>query len=227
MGIMGDKIMSSEELYVDLCLKIEKLVYMPGDSISENDLCKTYGVTRHIVRSAITRLKDRKLITVYPQRGTFVSLIDMGLVEDVLYLRESIEQETLQRIIDKENNEELIKRLVDNIELQKKIISSDFTMEQFYEVDNDFHGLMLESVGKRDVMSLIKEHYIHVRRWRNFEVRNVERLREIIKDHENIVDSIKNRKRVEGRDNLHNHLDTVSRLKDIFKIAEPEYFIFR
>ena len=227
MGIMGDKIISSEEVYADLCLKIEKLVYMPGDSISENDLCKTYGVTRHIVRNAITRLKDRKLITVYPQRGTFVSLIDMGLVEDVLYLRESIEQETLQRIIDKENNDELIKQLLDNIDLQKKIISGEFTMEQFYEVDNNFHGFMLEAVGKSDVMSLIKEHYIHVRRWRNFEVRNVERLREIIKDHEDIVESIKNKKRVEGRDNLHNHLDTVSRLKDIFKIAEPEYFIFR
>ena len=227
MGIMGDKIVSSEEVYADLCLKIEKLVYMPGDSISENDLCKTYGVTRHIVRNAITRLKDRKLITVYPQRGTFVSLIDMGLVEDVLYLRESIEQETLQRIIDKENNEELVKQLLDNIDLQKQIISGEFTMEQFYEVDNNFHGFMLEAVGKSDVMSLIKEHYIHVRRWRNFEVRNVERLREIIKDHESIVESIKNRKRVEGRDYLHNHLDTVSRLKNIFKIAEPEYFIFR
>ncbi len=227
MGIMGDKIITSEEVYTDLCLKIEKLVYMPGDSISENDLCKAYGVTRHIVRNAITRLKDRKLITVYPQRGTFVSLIDMGLVEDVLYLRESIEQETLQRIMDKENNDELIRQLLENIELQKKIISKEFTMEQFYDVDNKFHGLMLEAVGKSDVMGLIQEHYIHVRRWRNFEVRNVERLKEIIRDHENIVESIQQRKRTEGRENLHNHLDTVSRLKNIFKIAEPEYFIFR
>ena len=69
--------MSSEEIYEDLCNKIEKLVYLPGDKISENELCKQYGVSRHIIRTAIGRLKERTLLTVYPQRGTFVSLIDM------------------------------------------------------------------------------------------------------------------------------------------------------
>ncbi len=59
------KFMTSDEVYEDLCDKIEKLVYMPGDRISENNLCKLYNVSRHIVRNAITRLKDRKLITVY------------------------------------------------------------------------------------------------------------------------------------------------------------------
>ena len=227
MSIINEKYITSDEVYADLCTKIEKLIYMPGDSISENDLCKAYGVTRHIVRNAITRLKERKLITVYPQRGTFVSLIDMGLVEDVLYLRESIEQETLHRIMDRESNEELIANLTKNIELQKEIISKEFTMEEFYVVDTAFHSELLDAVGKGDVMSLIQEQYIHVRRWRNFEVRNVERLQEIIRDHESIVDAIKNRKIIEGRECLHNHVDTVTRLSSIFKTAEPEFFIFR
>lgn len=227
MAIMNDKIVTSDEVYTDLCMKIEKLVYMPGESISENDLCKIYGVTRHIVRNAITRLKERHLITVYPQRGTFVSLIDMGLVEDVIYLRESIEQETIQRIMKKDNNDELIELLSKNIELQKKIISKEFTMEQFYEVDTAFHGYLLEAVGKSDVMGLIQEQYIHVRRWRNFEIRSVERLKDIIKDHENIVEAIRNRNILEGRACLHNHLDTVAKLSSIFKSAEPQYFIFR
>lgn len=42
--------MSSEEIYEDLCNKIEKLVYLPGYKISENELCKQYGVSRHIIR---------------------------------------------------------------------------------------------------------------------------------------------------------------------------------
>lgn len=32
--------MSSEEIYEDLCNKIEKLVYLPGYKISENELCR-------------------------------------------------------------------------------------------------------------------------------------------------------------------------------------------
>jgi DNA-binding FadR family transcriptional regulator len=86
---------------------------------------------------------------------------------------------------------------------------------------------MLDSVGKGNVMNLIKEQYIHIRRWRNFEVRNVERLKEIIRDHESIVEAIENKTRAEGRSCLNNHLDTVTRLSSIFKSAEPEYFVFR
>ncbi|MGB4659496.1 MAG: GntR family transcriptional regulator [Mobilitalea sp.] len=227
MSIMNEKIVTTDEVYMDLCIKIEKLVYMPGESISENDLCKTYGVTRHIVRNAITRLKDRRLITVYPQRGTFVSLIDIGLVEDILYIRESIEQETLRRIMDLEDNSELVVQLMKNIVLQKETIKDELPMEKFYEVDNEFHVCLLKAVGKSDVMSLIQEQYIHVRRWRNFEVRNINRLKDIVEDHEDIVESIKNKKTLEGRECLHRHLDTVTRLSSIFKTAEPEYFIFR
>ena len=88
--------MSSDEIYEELCNKIEKLVYLPGDKISENELCRQYGVSRHIIRTVISRLKERMLLTVYPQRGTFVSLIDMKSVELILFIRESVEQEAIR-----------------------------------------------------------------------------------------------------------------------------------
>ena len=88
--------MNSDEIYEDLCNKIEKLVYLPGDKISENELCRQYGVSRHIIRTVISRLKERMLLTVYPQRGTFVSLIDMKTVELILFIRESVEQEAIR-----------------------------------------------------------------------------------------------------------------------------------
>lgn len=221
------KFMTSDEVYEDLCDKIEKLVYMPGDRISENNLCKLYDVSRHIVRNAITRLKDRKLITVYPQRGTFVSLIDMGFVADILYIREAVEQEALHRVIDKGNNEKLIKDLTLIVNLQQKALDNEKSMDEFYEIDNRFHDSILKAVGQGLVMNIIKEQYIHVRRWRNFEVRNAQRLKEIISDHKKIITAIDKQDIIMGREILHQHLDTVERLKDIFKRIEPEYFIFR
>lgn len=226
---MNEKFLSIDEVYADLCLKIEKLVYMPGTRISENDLCQTYGVTRHIVRGAITRLKERRLLTVYPQRGTFVSLIDMGYVEDILYLRESVEQEALRRImcLPDEMRAELAGQLKDNILTQKRIIKKEITMEEFYSIDNIFHLNLLSAVGKEHVMDLVKEQYIHVRRWRNFEVRDMGRLAEIIHDHENLVETIVKGDAANGWQCLHNHLDTVNRLQGIFKNVQSEYFIFR
>ncbi|MFA9462694.1 MAG: GntR family transcriptional regulator [Velocimicrobium sp.] len=226
--MQNSKFMTSEEVYEDLCLKIEKLVYMPGESISENDLCKTYDVSRHIIRGAITRAKARRLLTVYPQRGTFVSLIDMRYVEDILYLRESIEQEALRRImnLDETSIVELVKHLKKNVNEQKRVIKKEITMDEFYVIDNIYHSYLLKAVDKEQVMNLVKEQYIHVRRWRNFEVRNMSRLEEIIQDHEKLIETIKTRDGQGGWECLHVHLDTVTRLSDIFKTVQAEYFIF-
>lgn len=223
------KYLSSDEVYEDLSEKIEKLVYMPGDSISENDLCKIYGVSRHIIRNAIIRLKERRLLTVYPQRGTFVSLIDMGYVEDILYLRESVEQESLARIMemDQEKRDELVSKLESNLQMQKKNLQKELSMEEFYKVDNEFHQFLLSSVGKAQVMDIIKEPYIHVRRWRNFEVKKTHRLASLFKEHELLKEAIKKADKEKGRKVIHEHLDTVTRLQDIFKNANAEYFIFR
>ena len=98
MGMGMRKILSSDEIYEDLSEKIVELKYMPGEKISENDLSAQYGVSRHVVRSAITRLKERKLVDVYPQRGTFVSLMDMKYIETVLYVREAVEHEAASRL---------------------------------------------------------------------------------------------------------------------------------
>ena len=54
--------MDSDEIYMDLCSKIEKLVYLPGDKISENELCRQYGVSRHIIRTVIGPLTMMQLL---------------------------------------------------------------------------------------------------------------------------------------------------------------------
>jgi len=160
-------------------------VYLPGYKISENELCKQYGVSRHIIRTAISRLKERTLLTVYPQRGTFVSLIDMKAVELILFIRESVEQEAtrLLQFESQEVRERMGKAMKDCIERQRAAISENIDMDAFYALDNEFHGCLLDAVGKKDVMEIIREDYIHFRRWRNFDVVRTGRQAEIIKEH--------------------------------------------
>ncbi|PKM53322.1 MAG: hypothetical protein CVU98_12050 [Firmicutes bacterium HGW-Firmicutes-3] len=225
MHLVNRNFLTTEEVYQDLFHKIETLVYMPGVRISENDLCETYGVSRHIVRNAITQLKAQGLITVYPQRGTYVSLIDMKLVEDILYVREAVEQEALYRVIDLSDATELIDHLDANITEQKKIISHEITVDDFNTADTAFHRNLLNAVGKGNVLDLLKEEYVHVKRWKNFELRDEKRYEQIIRDHQGIVDAIKKRSPLDGRNALHQHLDTVTNLRDVFTTANPEYFI--
>lgn len=220
--------MNSDEIYEDLCNKIEKLVYLPGDKISENELCRQYGVSRHIIRTVISRLKERMLLTVYPQRGTFVSLIDMKTVELILFIRESVEQEAI-RLLQFEKQEvrdRMSEAMKACIERQSIAISENIDMDAFYLLDNDFHGCLLEAVGKKDVMKIIREDYIHFRRWRNFDVVRSGRQREIIEEHTALMHALVKNETKEAHEILHMHLNTENRLRHIREKVSPEYFIY-
>lgn len=216
---------TGDEIYQDLCEKIEKLEYMPGSKLSENELCKIYGTTRHVVRNALAKLKQQKLVDVFPQRGTFVCLIDMDYIGDILYMREAAEQEALARIMEMKDVSDTVERLRYAVKAQKDLALSSAYNTEFQELDNLFHHTLLETVEKPNVMSLIEEPYIHIRRWRNYEVRSEKRMQEIVKEHEAIIDAIQSRDKDKGRKYLHQHLDTVSRYSKPLKEMESQYFV--
>lgn len=218
-------LMTSEEIYEDLCTKIEKLEYMPGERLSENELCKVYGVSRHIVRNALASLKQRRLMDIFPQRGTYVSLIDMEYIGDILYMRESVEQEALCRIMEMEDTGATITRLTQAVEAQKNLAKGSNYNDEFYALDNIYHQTLLETVGRPNIMNLISDPYIHVRRWRNFEIRTEQRMQEIIAEHEQIITAIEQRDAKGGREALHRHLDTINRYSKPLKEKEAEYFL--
>lgn len=219
------KFLSSDEVYEDLCIKIEKVIYMPGERLSENDLCKVYGVSRHIVRNAITRLKDRKLVEVYPQRGTFVSLIDMSYVADILYLRESVEQEAIARImVDDKKRLAVADAMAEKAEKMEEILNRGELTEEFYQIDNEMHRCILEAVGRQNVMDIISDSYIHFKRWRNFEARTPERVEQIREQHWELIQNFRDGDAQKARELLHRHLDTVFRYHDNYQKEMPQYF---
>ena len=223
MNPQGEITWTSENIYEDLCRKIETLVYMPGTKLSENELCNVYGVTRHVIRNAFSRLKQRRLLEVYPQRGSYVSLIDMEYIANLMYIRESVEQEAVFRIIRMEDRGEIILKLRQAIKAQKNVTPGTCYWEEFYEQDNLFH--QLASVGKPDVMNLISGPYIHIRRWRNYEIRSEERMREIVTEHESVLTAIEEGNWEEARKQLHFHLDTINRCTKPLKEKEAQYFL--
>ena len=225
MNPQHNNLRTGDETYEDLCQKIEKLEYMPGSKLSENELCKIYGTTRHVVRNALAKLKQQKLVDVFPQRGTFVCLIDMEYIGDILYMREAAEQEAVARIMEMKDVSGTVLRLKAAVKDQKNLVQSTGYNAEFQELDNLFHHILLEAVHKPNVMSLIEEPYIHIRRWRNYEVRSEMRMQEIVKEHEAIINAIEKRDKDIGRKYLHQHLDTVSRYSKPLKEMESQYFV--
>lgn len=225
MNLQDQQMTTSDFIYEDLCNKIETLEYMPGQRISENELCRAYGATRHMVRGALMKLKQRKLVEVYPQRGTFVSLIDMRYIADILFVREAMEQEAMRQVIESGEVEEVCGKMRACIELQKQCKHSEQYTQEFYQLDNAFHQCMYGAIGRREIFQFISEPYIHFRRWRNFEIQYSERVKRLIQEHEELVDAIEAKDEARARKCLHEHLDTVQQYGEKMKDSEKKYVI--
>ena len=219
------QISTSEKIVDDLLNKIVNLKYVPGELISEGDLCTAYDTTRHTVRGALAVLKERGFVDVYPQRGTFVSLIDLEFIHDVLYLREAIEQESIRRIIDKGGNVKLIFDLRACLQKQKAIEDVKADPNVFYKLDDEFHDLLLSAVGRPRLPLLYADAFMHVRRWRNMEVGTLERISDLPQEHEEIISAIERADAEGARTIIHHHIDSVTRYGTAMKKKYPEFFI--
>lgn len=219
------KIITSDKIVDDLTRKIENLVYMPGELISEGDLCTAYDTTRHTVRGALAVLKEKGLVDVFPQRGTFVALIDLERINDVLFLREAVEQETVRRIIEKGDNEKLVQRLREEVEKQRALENPKDDPTAFYKLDDGFHYLLLSAVGRPHLPAIYEDQFVFVRRWRNMEVRSLERLNELPDEHEKIIEAIEKADLKAAREVINHHIDSVGRYGNEMRKKFPDYFI--
>ena len=65
---------------------IVSLELKPGTLISENEIASELGLSRTPVREAIIDLSKASIIEIFPQKGSYVSLIDSQMVEEARFL---------------------------------------------------------------------------------------------------------------------------------------------
>src|SRR5471030_2430341 len=81
---------TSRRIYNLLRQEIINLNLAPGLNISEKDISEKFKVSRTPVREAFVRLSKEGLLNIYPQKGSFVSLIDLSSVEEARFMREHL-----------------------------------------------------------------------------------------------------------------------------------------
>src|SRR5690606_39801560 len=83
--------MAVPQIYDDLRSQIVSISLRPGVGLSEARIAEQYGVSRTPVREAFKRLAEDGFLEVVPQVGTFVSRIDLQIVHDAHFVRETLE----------------------------------------------------------------------------------------------------------------------------------------
>ncbi len=196
MGGMS-KSATSETVYQQLKEQILHLDLPPGSAISETDTASQYNVSRTPVRDAFKALEMEGLLEIQPHVGTFVSLIDLNEISDILYMREVLEQAVLRDLSMHFTQSHLLKFNI-ILEHQKNLLSSNLDeislSREFIKSDNEFHSSLFELAGKKNIwffLSMVNQQY---ERFRTFINRTGKtNLESLYEEHCIILDAISNK----------------------------------
>ncbi|MEJ8303710.1 GntR family transcriptional regulator [Saccharibacillus sacchari] len=183
---------------------IMNLTLEPGKAISEIDLAEALQLSRTPVREVMSRLKEEYLVDVIPQVGTYISKIDPQLIEEAVFMRFSLEKEVLLLACNLFSAEDLL-ALRYNVEKQENLQQRQNVASQFHELDNEFHGLLFRSCGKKHVWDSVTRLSTHYNRMRlKFEMEHD--FTEAIEQHVNLIELIAERRVAEVELALHRHI---------------------
>lgn len=219
---------TADGVYAHLKEQILHLELPPGAAISEIETAEKYNISRTPVRDAFKRLEREGLLEIRPHIGTFISLIDLNAVSDVLYIREILEYSVLSdlaQIYDKSHDLRI--QLI--LKEQKDLLASDMPNEElsraFIRSDNEFHTALFDAAGKKNVIKFLYSYNSQYERFRTFiNFNGKEDLQKLYDSHMQIWNCIISKDLVGLKDSLNHHLyDGISASHDIIS-KSPEYF---
>ncbi|WP_300393851.1 GntR family transcriptional regulator [Fusobacterium sp.] len=215
---------SKQYTYRVLKDNIMNLSLEPGATISEIEISQALNVSRTPVREAIVKLKEEKLINVFPQKGSIVSKMNLKLIEEAAFLREICDKEMLKIVCSRKNKDFLIKELRKNLEYQKIIVDYEEDSYEFFRLDNKFHEIIYEFCNKLNIWKAIKRLSTHYDRLRLFDVFEKMNLKEILAQHEKIIEILEKGKFEDIDEIVMEHLFNFKEVLGIFIEKCPDYF---
>ena len=201
---------------------IIRLELEPGCMVSENELAAELGLSRTPVREALIELSKVKIVEIYPQKGSVVTLIDYKLVEESQFMRRILECAVVELNCKMATHEDLDK-LRENVKLQAFYIESGKNDSMLLKLDDEFHKMLFEIAEKPHVFTLMRNISIHFDRVRNITLSDVTP-NTVVQAHANIVEAIAKRDAVAARSIMEQHLNQYRAAEKSVRERYPNYF---
>ena len=226
MSSLQFKSMNSDEIYLALKDDIINLKLYPGQLISENEISRQYNVSRTPVKTAFLMLRSEKFIEIVPQKGTYVTLLDMEFIKELIYMRTVLESKVIKDIIVKVNDE-LINKLSENLKKQKEILQKGVVEPgKFYNADSEFHSICFEFAGKTRLWKIIQESQVYYTRFKMLDIVELGCFERLYEEHFELFELIKNKDKEKLEDVMYRHLHgNINRLGDRIYNDLRHYFV--
>lgn len=207
---------------------IVRLQLEPGSKVSENEMAATLGLSRTPVREALIELSKVNIVEIYPQKGSYIALIDPHLVNQSFFMRQTLECEVVKEVCQKASETDL-----ENLRAsmrEQELFSRAGSLEtgagdifSFMELDNQFHRLLYEIAGKELVYQIIQEIAIHFDRVRNLTINHL-KPDAITRQHREILTAIEERDEYLAAAQVRRHLNRFRNIKKELYEKHRSYF---
>jgi len=161
----------------------------PDTLLVERQLCETLGVSRTPVREALRKLASEGMIEIIPKKGAFVSKIRFEDLMEIFEIREALEGMAV-RLCTLRKSEEIIKQMEDCIASQEKALELG-DRDSSVEKDLNFHTLYIRASRNSRLIDFLKTITDQINRFAVTTVDDIERQKLSLKQHKNILESIK------------------------------------
>lgn len=217
----------SREIFETLESEILHLELKPGQLLSENALCARFGVSRSPIRSVLQELRLCGLVTVEPYHGTYVTRMDLDIINQIIYQRMAVETFILEDFCLQYDELELQRLQFLCRQMADSIGRESFAPSRFYELDSQFHELWFTSVHKQYLWECIQRSDRHYTRFRMLDIVHFGSLSygQILEDHKEILRALEARDAAAFRPILKKHLfGGITRLGDLLLGELKDYF---
>ncbi|MGL4676967.1 MAG: GntR family transcriptional regulator [Brevinema sp.] len=209
----------SEKVYRDIKQQIVELYLKPGDKISEQMISEQFQISKTPSREALLKLAEEGLVLAIPYKGTFVTALCLQNIEDILFIRKTIERQVIKEFIELHSSEDLIR--LDYLLKEQKSAMND--VHHFFSLDDQYHYTLYQATNHRNVYEMIQNLSVDYSRVRFLSL-NSQKLEVLYQEHIEIYWLIQEHNIQKALDVFERHILKI--YQDTQRILQnyPEYF---
>lgn len=191
----------------------------PGERLMELQLAAKLGVSRTPIREAIRMLEQEGLAVTIPRKGAEVAKMTEKDMEDVLQIREALDELAAARACERISEDELTELRCTMHEFEEYTKSGNLKM--IAEADVRFHDIIYRATGNSKLVNMLNNLREQMYRYRVEYLKDEKNYPILIKEHSEIMDGLSEKDRDRVTAAMHRHvMNQAAAVKEIIREQE-------
>lgn len=176
----------------------------PGERLMELQLAAQLGVSRTPIREAIRMLEQEGLAVTVPRKGAEVAKMTLKGMEDVLEIREALDILACQLACVRITEEQLVLLAEKKRSFEDSLKTGN--VKAIAEADVNFHDVIYDATGNPKLVNMLNNLREQIYRYRVEYLKKEENYPILIKEHNDIYQSLVKRNQDEATESIRVHV---------------------